>query len=220
MRHAVRCGILVAVIAMLGASMTPASAATTFGGEVFGAYNSYAMNDVNDQLELANQSGGNFDELSGSFTGGLGFRAWANPNWMFSATWEPLPSTTESGTEKLNMNSNSFMVNGTYFFPSATPNAKYGVGGGLSYYLLNGKYEDSSTSTSLDIGGNGFGFQLFGTGEWQVSQGFAITGTAGYRNSDFEIESEDVSELHGRGATYSGIMSRVGLAFYFPTSSN
>jgi hypothetical protein len=218
MRHVARCGFLVAAVVALAAWMTPASAAPTFGGELFGAYNSYAMTDVNEQIQLANQNDGStFDELSGSFTGGLGLRTWANTNWLFSASWEPLPSKTESGTTTLDMNANSFQVNGAYFFPSSSTKARYGIGAGLGYYLLNGKIED--TGSTEDIGGNGVGFQVFGLSEWQVSPGFAVTGTAGYRNADFEIESENIAELHGRGATYSGFMGRVGMAFYLPTSS-
>lgn len=213
MRKVGRCWILASAVVATGFCMPViASAATTFGAEVFGGYNQYAMGDVNDAIQA--DFGTGFDELSGGISGGLGLRAWANPNWMFSTAWEILPLQTESGTTTINLNSHAFQGTAAYFFPSTTPNARYGLGAGVGYYVLGGSFEDSSDPTAAgDIDGNGFGLHALGMGEWQVNPSFAVNASAGYRYADFEIEDGS-----GNTADYSGLMGRVGFAFYFPTA--
>lgn len=212
MRQSGRFTVVLSALVALVAWMPPVSAAT-IGAEVFGAYNQYAMDDVNDFIGQANQGGSTFDELKGGITGGLGLRTWANPNWLFSATWEPLRNTTESGAATIDASANSFQLTGAYFFPSATK-ARYGIGAGAGYYSLSGEVSGSGdTDTDGTIDGTGFGFHAMGLAEWHTSSSFAITGSAGYRVADIEIN--DSSD--GSTANYSGAMARVGFAFYMPT---
>jgi hypothetical protein len=202
--------ILWALAAM--AMLPGAASAMTFGGEVFGAYNTYAMEDVNDVIDDANSLGADFDEFGSGLTGGLGLRMWASPQFMLAAHWEPLFLETEDSGTTINMDANSFQLTGGWFFPS-TSNARYGIGGGLGYYTLGGEISDD-TGTLAEADGSGVGFHLLGMGEWTMSPGFALTGGAGYRFADIEID-----DAGGDTADYSGFMGRVGLAFYFPTST-
>jgi len=202
-----RSTLFLAVLAAAAMAVTPmqASAAPTFGGEVFGAFNTYAMGDVNDAIEGLNGTGSEYDEIGNGMTGGLGIRMWANESWMFSGVWEPLFATSEDGLggPELTADASSFQFTGGYFFPSAT-NARYGLGAGLGYYSLS---EDTGE-------GSGVGFHVLGMGEWTVSRGFSLTGGAGYRVADVEVDNAG-----GATVDYSGFMARVGLAFYIPSSN-
>jgi hypothetical protein len=213
---------VLAVLGVFALAMVPvAASAATFGGEVYGAFNTHSMQDWNDAIDLANTSGSNFDNVGSDITGGLDLRMWASPNWMFSAGWEPLFLNSEDSAnpgDKLSLNANAYTVTGAYFFPSAS-NGKYGIGGGLGYYSNSGKLE-STGSPDVDITGSGVGFHFVGLGEWTVSPGFSVTTTAGYRVA--KLTSNELSD----GTTtvdspydndYSGFMGRVGLAFYLPT---
>jgi len=186
-----------------------AVSAATFGGEVFGAYNTYSMEDVNDDIDALNAAGGDFDKFGSGMTGGLGLRMWASPQFMLAAHWEPLFLETDDSGVTLNADANSYQLTGGYFFPS-TSNAKYGIGAGLGYYTLAGSIESPIGSTDAD--GSGVGFHVLGMGEWTVSPGFGITAGAGYRFADIEIDDSG-----GEKMDYSGFMGRVGLAFYLPS---
>lgn len=197
---------------LVGSSLAPAVvSAATVGAEVFGAFNRYAMNDVNDFIEEENTTNGaNFDEVTGGLTGGLALRLWAAPNWMISAAWEPLFLETESTatTGTLNADANSFQITGAYFFPTVS-SARYGIGAGLGHYSIGGSL--SQGTLSEDVEGSGIGFHFMGLAEWSIGSSAAITGGAGYRAADVEID-----DAGGTTANYSGFVGRVGLAFYMP----
>ena len=197
--------------------------AGTFGAEAFGSFSTYSMTDVNDAIDVANQAGSSFDNVSSGLSGGLGVRMWANQNWMISGGWEPLRASTESSatSEKFNVNSQSFSVGGTYFMPSAT-NARYGLGASLGYYTIGGEVEDPTGTAKIE--GSGAGFSFHGTGEWTINKQFAFTGTAGYRLANIEMKDEAGANLQnaaGENATadYSGFTGRVGVVMYFPSAS-
>ena len=209
---------LVMVLALVCFAAAPAFAADTkFGAEVFGAFNSYSMSDVNDHQikELNDSQNTNFNDVTSGLTGGINARMWANQRWMFSAGWEPLFLETKSDatSEKWNLDANAFTVNGTYFFPSKKPTSKYGIGAGVGYYSLGGEFSDPSGTTKVE--GSGPGFQFSGVGEWTMSPGFAVTGSAGYRVASIEVDQSNPKS----NADYSGFTGRLGLAFYLPQSS-
>jgi hypothetical protein len=189
------------------------ASAATFGAEVFGAYNSYAMDDANEAIEAANAGGADFSELSGGITGGVALKMWANPNWMFSAAWEPLfVSTTDEATDdELSADGNSFQFTAGYFFPTSSPKAKYGLAAGLGHYSLNA--ESTVGGVTSETTGSGIGFHFMGLSEWTLSPGFAINGGAGYRVADVEVDDATNDET----ADYSGFMGRLGLSFYMPS---
>jgi hypothetical protein len=197
--------------------------AMTWGGDVFGAFSTHTMGDWNDAIDASNSgSGTNFDNVNNSFGGGIGLRLLPNPSWMFEGTWEPLFPTTEDKSaagDKLSFTTNSFQATGTYFFPSQGKN-KFGLGAGLGFYSLSGKAE-SPGFPSVDIGGTGVGFHVLGTGEMEVSPGFGIFGSAGYRMAKISD-----TEFDGQGQSpkvetdFSGFTARAGLAFYMVPSSS
>jgi hypothetical protein len=206
---------VLAVLFALAIAVPSMASAATFGGEVFGAFNSYAMGDVNDALDASNQgSGTNFDEISGSFTGGLNLKMWANPNWMLSAGWEPLfgKSQDDASDVTLDVKGNSFQFTTGYFWPS-TSKAKYGMAAGLGYYSLNGESDDPANPPAVEIKGSGVGFHFMGMGEWEMSPGFAVNAGAGYRVADVSIDDSTTDST----VDYSGFMGRVGLSFYMPS---
>ena len=193
------------------------ASAATVGGEVFGAFSTHSMKDWNERLvEPVNQGGGNMDEFSNGFGGGLGLRTWPNSNWMLAATWEPLYVSREEKVsgDKAKLDANAFEATAGYFFPSATP-ARFGLGAGIGYYSLGG--EILSSSSTLKLEGSTVGFHLMGLMEWTVKPGFAITGTAGYRFADVtDTQVDGVSATPEMSTDYSGVMLRAGLAFYLP----
>ncbi len=211
--------LLASVVLILAAA--PAFAAT-WGGSVYGAFNTYSMKDVNDALEQDNQSfGTNFDAIENGMTGGLELRVIPdNPNWMFSAGWEPVFAKTEESVvdnRELNLDANNFSVSGVYFMPS-TGKGKFGIGAGVDMIMISGE----ATSTSLPdqkLSGNGFGFHVMGTGEWEMSPGFAFTTAAGYRFAKVgDTQFDEQSTTPESETDYSGVVARVGLAFYAPSN--
>lgn len=189
------------------------ASAATFGAEVFGAYNSYNMQDANDAVETLNQGGANYSEISGGITGGLALKMWANPNWMFSAAWEPLFVSTkdEASDDEMSADGSSFQFTAGYFFPTGSSKAKYGMAAGLGYYSLSG--ESTVSSVTTESKGSGVGYHFMGLSEWTVSPGFAVNGAAGYRVADIAVDESTTDAT----ADYSGFMGRLGLSFYMPT---
>jgi len=198
-------------------AMAATASAATVGGEVFGAFNTHSMKDWNDRVVApANQSGGNMDEFSNGYSGGLGLRAWPNSKWMLSATWEPLFVSREEKVsgDKANLDANAFEATAGYYFPSSTP-AKFGLGAGIGYYSLGG--EISNSSSTLKLEGSTVGFHVMGMMEWTVKPGFAITGSAGYRVADIkDTKVDNVSATPEMSTDYSGMTLRAGFAFYLP----
>lgn len=208
-RFALAMSVLFAVAIVFAA---PASAAR-IGGEVFGAFNTHGMDDVNDAIDGFNSSGADFNNISNGITGGLGVRVWPNSNVMLAATWEPLflSSKDETNDAELKTGANSFQATVGYFFPTLAP-AKFGVAGGLGYYVQNGELLAGGVSFG-DIEGSGIGYHFMGMTEMTVSPGFAVAGSAGWRIADITIDDSDPEIT----SDYSGFMARVGLAFYLPT---
>ena len=78
-----------------------AAAAPTWGGELFGAYSTHSMKDWNDRVVAqANQNGGDMENFSTGYGGGLGVRMWPNTNWMVTASWEPMFVSREENPDR------------------------------------------------------------------------------------------------------------------------
>jgi hypothetical protein len=198
------------------------ASAATVGGEVFGAFSTHSMSDWNERVVApVNQGGGNMDEFSNGYGGGLGLRVWPNSNWMLSANWEPLFVSREEkiSGDKASLKANAFEATAGYFFPSSTP-ARFGLGAGLGVYALGGEIT-STGSSDVKVEGNTVGFHFMGLMEWMVKPGFAITGTAGYRVANIkDTQVDNVSATPQLETDYSGVMLRAGLAFYLPGVGN
>jgi len=210
--------VILLTFACATAIVAPAGA-TTWGGEVFGAFNTYSMKDWNDAIAAANLAGANIDEINSGFGGGLGVRVWPNTNWMIAGTWEPLFASTKESVsgDELKLTSNSFQATIGYFFPSASK-GRFGIGAGPGMYLLNGK-GTSAGSPDVEYKGTAIGFHVVGMGEWEVSPGFGITGTAGYRMANItDTEEDGVSATPKFETDYSGVVLRAGMTFSMPSS--
>ncbi len=205
-------------IGCMTAFAAQASAAPQWGGEVFGAFSTHSMSDWNDRIVApTNQSGGNMDEFSKGFGGGLGLRMWPNSNWMVSATWEPMFTSSEEKVtgSKVNLDANAFEATAGYFFPTTTQ-ARFGVGAGLGIYQLGGEIT-SSGNPDVKLEGSTVGFHVMGLMEWQMQPGFAITANAGYRMANIKDTKADNQSANPEFETdYSGLALRAGLAFYLP----
>lgn len=204
-------------IGCVAAIAAPAAAANV-GGEVFGAFNTHSMSDWNERVVApANQAGGNMDEFSNGYGGGLGLRMWPNSNWMVSATWEPLFVSREEKVsgDVAKLNANAFEATAGYFFPTSSQ-ARFGLGAGLGIYALGGEIT-STSSPDIKLEGSTVGFHVMGLMEWTVRPGFAVTGNAGYRIANIKDTQVDNQSATPELATdYSGLTLRAGLAFYLP----
>lgn len=204
-------------IACVTTIAAPAAAANV-GGEVFGAFSTHSMKDWNERVVApANQAGGNMDEFSNGYGGGLGLRMWPNSQWMVSATWEPLFVSREEKVsgDVARLNANAFEATAGYFFPTSSQ-ARFGLGAGLGVYSLGGEVT-SSSSSDIKLEGSTVGFHFLGLMEWAVQPGFAITGNAGYRVANIKDTKVDNQSATPELATdYSGLMLRAGVAFYLP----
>jgi len=211
-----------AILLVISCAMTITApvAAATIGGEVFGAINTHSMKDWNDRVVApANLSGGNMDEFSNGYSGGLGLRMWPNSGWMVAASWEPLFVSREEKVsgDVAKLNANAYEATAGYFFPSSTP-ARFGLGAGLGIYQLAGEVT-SSSSNDIKLEGSTVGFHFHGLMEWNVQPGFAITGNAGYRVANIKDTKVDGQSATPELATdYSGFTFRAGLAFYLPSA--
>ena len=126
-----------AVLALLGSTTATAYAAgMTWGAEVYGAFNTYAMKDVNntiDNFNAALQQNGisqQLDNITNGFTGGINIRMWANPTWQFNVGWEPIFASTDItvpgvGDAKIDAKAQAFQrLNGSTTRPAPmTPRA-------------------------------------------------------------------------------------------------
>jgi len=208
--------MLSVALAASAVGSAPAHAAM-FGGEVYGQFNTHTLGDWNDLIDEANNMGANFDNVTTSFSGGIGARMWASPNVMISAAWEPLfPSTEDQGTE-VKLTANAILGTVAYFFPTAG-NGKYGIGGGVGFYSLSGKITEPG-NPDLELKGNTVGFHVLGLAEWIVSPGFGVTAGAGYRVANIgDTELDGMSSDPKTETDYSGFMGRAGLVFYLPSA--
>jgi len=208
------------ILLTIACAMTIAApaAAANVGGEVFGAFSTHSMKDWNERVVApANQAGGNMDEFSNGYGGGLGLRMWPNRQWMVSATWEPLFVSREEKVsgDVAKLNANAFEATAGYFFPTSSQ-ARFGLGAGLGIYSLGGEVT-SSSSSAIKLEGSTVGFHFLGLMEWAVQPGFAITGNAGYRVANIkDTKADNVSATPELATDYSGLMLRAGVAFYLP----
>lgn len=211
-----------AILFVIGCVVTFAApaAAATFGGEVFGAVNTHSMKDWNDRVVApVNAGGGNMDEFSNGYGGGLGLRMWPSNGWMVAASWEPLfvSSQEQVSGDVANLDANAFEATAGYFFPSSSP-AKFGLGAGLGVYSLNGAIS-STGSPDLKVEGSTVGFHFHGLMEWTVKPGLAITGNAGYRVANIkDTKVDNLSATPELATDYSGLSFRAGFAFYLPVA--
>ncbi|HEY6572643.1 MAG TPA: hypothetical protein VI198_04925 [Candidatus Eisenbacteria bacterium] len=224
--------ILAAVALVASPPMSFAQGKMRFGISGFGGYNSYKMDDVNDQIDLTNAdpdvtaAGISMDKISNGLSLGGGLHAWVTKDFLCSLEYERLMASSKdegnSGgspvTVELKVPANAFLLTGAYLFPS-TSKARFGLGAGLGYYSTSGTLEISAPGITLsdEAKGNGIGFHLLGVMDYAASSQVHLGVRAGYRmakTSDLEdstgdkLENVDGSKSQ---ADWSGVMARVGL---------
>ena len=228
-----RSGTLVCVpvlaAALLLAAIPTAAEPVQFGIGLFGGYNFYSMDDVNEDIDNTNALlGTSIDKLKSGVGFGGGLRVRTSPSLLLSLDYERLTgSTTGSGTvgavsydANLDLPADAIVAGVSYFFPSASK-LRFGLAGGLGYYMADGTLDltandgvDSVTLTG-DASGNGVGFHGAGSLDLSLSSALHLEAVLGYRiakTGDLEV---DGSTTPNYSAEWSGLMSRVGLSFYF-----
>ena len=204
-------GFLMAAALFLGPAR--AWAGPVWGAEVFGAFTTYGMGEVNDFLAATNRAAGTgFDAIHSGYAGGIGARARLSPRWMLSLTWEPLfaESRIGGGSAAFNLDAHGVVLGGGWFLP-ARDRLRLGLAAGLGYYSIVGEAHDGSGSRN--IGGDGAGGEGLGVGEWSLTPGLALTAGAGYRFVKVG-KAQLVGSQVERDADYSGFIGRFGVAFY------
>ncbi len=215
----VTCGIHLLAISILAFLVTPAGA-ITLGVEAFGAFDTHAMTFWNTDLDVANAAGGRFHHLNVDVTGGLGARVWISRPWRVHADWEPLrlESRDAATGRRLNFDAGSLQLGAAYFFPTARA-LRLGLSAGLGYYSLHGLRASSGVKTA-GLSGTTTGMQFQGLFEWPAQRWVALNGSVGYRMARIADTKVDGRSLAPRVETdYSGLIMRIGIAFYLPSRS-
>jgi hypothetical protein len=224
--------ILVLLLAALAApASTCLAGRTLWGVGAFGSYNTYAMSDVNDEidainvlLELAGLSP--MDNVKSGIGYGGGLRAIFSDKVMVSLDYERLTGDTSvtDGVDRLeyDLPCDAVLATVAYRFPGSGK-ARFGLGGGLGYYSSAASISVDAASigesVTGDITGSGIGFHGVGLVDVALSPAVHLEAQAGYRygkTGDVSIEAAGLSqEIPDYSLDWSGFMSRVGLAIYF-----
>ncbi len=217
-----------AAILFIGALVAPAlcGAAGTSGPRVglfvHGGYGTYAMSDVNDEIELVNAelagTGLMMDEINGGLDFGGGVRFMVNESISISAGFERLFGSTEvsvaGASAKIKVPANAITATGEYFLPMSGP-IGIGFGGGVGYYISAAGSEGSylGETISENVTGNGFGLHGLVLCRIPATPAIQVDGALGYRLAvakDVEvggISSQDDLD-------WSGLMTRLGITIY------
>jgi outer membrane protein with beta-barrel domain len=212
-------------LAVLFAAAPASAGSAQFGVGVFGGYNSYAMNDVNDDITNTNTTlGTSLDKINAGVGFGGGLRIRTSPSLLLSLDFERLTSSTSASGNiggvgydlDFSLPANAVIVGGTYYFPSAS-STRFGVTGGVGYYWANGNINVSTDAASAkqDVSGNGVGFHGGGALDVSLSPTAHLEAMAGYRIAKTgDLEFDGVTSP-GESAEWSGFMSRAGFSFFF-----
>ena len=215
------------VAALLLVTGAPAEAKMRIGISGFTGYQSYAMGDINDVIadvnEELSQPGDlvQIDELNGDVSFGAGLKADLDSTWRIYAEYEHLSDNTGAGNQigsvTIDVDSETFLVGGTYFLPSSGK-ARVGFGGGVGYYDFGGELQASGTvgsvpfSGTVDASGTTVGFHVRADLDVRMSQKLHFDAALGYRGATGDLEVEGVEV--GKNLDWSGAMTRVGLTFF------
>jgi hypothetical protein len=200
-------------------SHNTSAAANAFGVELFGSWNTVTMGDWNDQIDLANASGTNYDNIENGYSFGFGPTLNVNGTWEFGAHYERLmakKSSDETTQIEINPVANAFGVSAAYLFPSQTQ-FRFGLQAGLDMMHLANKLSDPSTEE--DIEGSGVGFQFGALGRYAFNPSVSGQFSVGYRAADVDIESIGGQDPTGSGLEsedYSGVVLRAAFSFHQP----
>lgn len=214
------------VAALLLAVPTLASAAVRpwISGAIGGS--TYAMGDVNDEVEAINAAlagtGLSMDEVSTGLNFGVAFGMDVGSGFAVGFGYDRLTARTEvgdySGSIEYDLPANLLRVFGRYSFESAGRTRGF-LEASLGRVSSAGSITISATgygSESGDIDGSGMAFEGAGGMSIWTTPMFALTGMAGYRYAsagDVEVEGTPIYDASGGDYTidYSGLFARVGI---------
>jgi hypothetical protein len=210
------------VIALCAVALThsTSAAANAFGLELFGTWNTVAMSDWNDQIDAANASGTNYDNIKNGYSFGVGPTLNVNGTWEFGAHYERLTAaeTSDAGTQiTVSPVANAFGVSAAYLFPSQMP-MRFGLQAGVDMMHLASKLSDPTTDQ--DIEGSGVGFQFGGLARYAFNPSFSGQFSVGYRAADIDVESIGGQDPTGSGLEsedYSGVVLRAAFSIHQPS---
>jgi hypothetical protein len=212
--------VALAMVITSGLASNGSAATMSWGGQVFGGFDTFKMGDWNDAIDAANAGGSTFDKVNSGYSFGLGPTLTVNGQWQLGAHFEMLmgkKSEDATSGQTLSPSSNAFGVSAMYLFPSKT-SMSFGLGGAVDYMTLTGKVE--GTVPDAKIEGSGVGGQLLGMTSYAFSPMFSGSLTAGYRLANINIDKVGGTSTTGsplQSEDYSGVIARVGLSFHQPS---
>lgn len=225
---------LIALAGVLLVLFAPAAASadTRVGIALFGGYNTYSMNDVNEMIREINSTlsgGAQLDEIKDSWGYGGGLRVRPAP-LLFAFDFERLVPGSEleyfGATVDVDVSANAFTGTLFYLFPSES-SVRLGLGAGAGYYGLSGAIgaDSAGVGVELDLEGSGVGFHALAVLDFAFSSVVHLEGMAGYRfaeTNDLKVAGETAYKPDGEKAKleWSGFMSRAGLTLYFGTGAS
>ena len=198
----------------------PAHPAVVFGVEFSLGYGTYAMGAVNDTLHSFNDFlGTEFPDIRNGMAGLLALRVWPNDRLLLRLALEPMDaesgfsfvdSTGYGGTLLYDTGPVATTLTATWFFnPPQT--WRFGVGGGVGWYSIEG--EIKGPGGSLDLTGDGFGVHVQGEVQYTMKVRWAVGAQVGYRHAVVgDTKLQDVSANPKLATDFSGMIVRVGIA--------
>jgi hypothetical protein len=212
--------VALAMVITAGLASNGSASSMSWGGQVFGGFDTFKMGDWNDAIDQANASGSNFDNVKSGYSFGVGPTLTVNGTWQLGAHFEMLmgkKSDDAASGQSLQPSANAFGVSAMYLFPSKS-SMSYALGGGVDYMTLTGKLDSPGTSAKIE--GSGVGGQLLGMTNYAFSPMFSGNLSAGYRLANISIDKIGGSSTSGsplQSEDYSGVIARVGISFHQPS---
>ena len=228
---------ILAMVALLSSvpSLTgTALASGQWGVSGFAGYHSYSMSDLNDELivpiNLAlTGTGYSMDKLTSGIGFGGGIRYRTPGNLAIGLDYERLDGSSElkvpGGSFKIATPADVVTATVVYYFPSASK-VRFGLGGGFGFYTSAGKatlYDSTTLQEETEkLEGKGIGVHGVGALDLTLSPVAHVEANVGYRYAktrDLVAAGEKLITANGDDATldWSGLLTRVGLTFYFGT---
>ena len=203
-----------------------------FGIGVFGTYNSYDMEDLNDEIADINadlEAGGStarMDEIENGIGFGGGIRYRSPGSLQFALDYERLNADSDVSDDgasfEVDVPANAVTATLTYLLAS-TSNLRVGFAGGLGYYFTGGTItldDGVNPPEEGDLEGSGIGYHAGAVLDVGLSDMMTLNAFAGWRQAktgDLELDGEPVLTEDGDDATldWSGVMAKVGINIFF-----
>jgi len=196
-----------------------------------GSYNTYAMDEINDEIDAFNTTLAplHMDNLDSGVGYGVSVGADVD-RWSFSIGYDRLPASTRidgpSGGSTYDLAANTFLGRAAYRLPF---NAKFGVSVGLGAGIASasgsiGQYVTAvrkigrSTQANIYEGGAGvsgsaFCYEGFAEGDVPLGGKFSLVPSIGYRVAKIDGDMSDSVTSDAKTFDFSGMAAHIGLRF-------